>query len=276
MKNFLQKNGFYVILLMCIAIVAIAAVVMTNNDINKLVKKGLPPKSASEKQTNPDVSMGDSDIIIGDINKKLESNTAQNNVQKYYEEKKQQETAQNSAQNTITKAQQTEPTKVVDNTRDTEKTIKNVSTPVANATPVSSTITVSMIMPVDGQISTDYAMSNLIYSKTLDEWRTHNGIDIAAKADMPVKAAMAGIVEKVYKDLKMGYTVIIKHNGGYDTRYSSLGEDIKVKEGQTVKQGDIIGIVSQSASFEIAEGPHVHFEVIKDGKNVNPHDYIKQ
>lgn len=276
MKKLLQKNGFYVILLLCIVIVAIAAVVMTNSDINKLVKKELPPKNVSEKQMGPDVSQKSSDIIIGDINKKMEGNTAKNNVQEY-EEKKARETTQNntsSAQKASTNLKQSASVNTGNNTV-AEESIKNESTPVANATPVSSNVTVSMIIPVEGKISTDYAMSNLIYSKTLDEWRTHNGIDIAANKGTPVKAAMSGVVEKVYKDLKMGYTVIIKHSGGYETKYSSLGEDIKVKEGQMVKQGDVIGTVDQSASFEIADGPHVHFEVIKDGKNVNPHDYIK-
>lgn len=275
MKKFLQKNSFYVILLSCIVIVAIAAMVMVNNNINKLAKKELLPKNAAENQVGSSVNKSDSDIIIGDINKDLKGSTAQENTQKS-EQKVQPQAQKSDKENQTNQGEKTVQNQVSASAGTSEKPVKSVAAPVVDARPVASTVVASMIMPAEGTISMDYAMSNLIYSKTLDEWRTHNGIDVAAKAETPVKAAMSGIVEKVYKDLKLGNTVVIRHSGGYETKYSSLAEDIKVKEGQTVNQGDVIGYVGQSASFEIADGTHVHFEVLKDGKNVNPHDYIKK
>jgi len=264
-KKFLQKNSFYVILLSCIVIVAIAAMVTVNHNINKLAKKEVLPKNTAQNQVGSSVNKSDSDIIIGDINKDLKNGTAQENTQKS-EQKVQSQAQKSDKDNQTSQGEKTVQNQVPASAGTSEKPIKSVTAPVVDASPVASTVAASMIMPAEGTISMDYAMSNLIYSKTLDEWRTHNGIDVAAKAETPVKAAMSGIVEKVYKDLKLGNTVVIKHSGGYETRYSSLAEDIKVKEGQTVNQGDVIGYVGQSASFEIADGTHVHFEVLKDGK----------
>lgn len=114
-----------------------------------------------------------------------------------------------------------------------------------------------------------------IYSNTLMEYRSdHTGIDIKANIGDDVKASYDGTVEKIYEDNKLGYTVIINHSNGIKTQYSNLDKKIPLKVKETVKKGDIIGKVGNSASFEINDGEHIHFAIIKDNEYINPEKYI--
>ena len=115
--------------------------------------------------------------------------------------------------------------------------------------------------PVSGDTIKDYAMDCLSYNETTRDWRVHNGIDIAAEAGTQVCAAAPGTVYSVFKDDTMGHTVTIRHDGGYVTKYSSLGDDISVKAGDTVNMGDVIGTVANTSLLETAQGDHLHFSV---------------
>ena len=129
--------------------------------------------------------------------------------------------------------------------------------------------------PVSGEIIKDYAEDTLVYSKTLDEWGTHLGIDIKANKTTIVKASEAGIVEKINTDPRYGNSITINHGNGFKTIYSSLLSSDFVKLGDVVEKGDTIGTVGDSASFEIEDDAHLHFEMYKDGKQVNPTLYLK-
>ena len=91
--------------------------------------------------------------------------------------------------------------------------------------------------PVSGEEISAYSMEALSYNETTRDWRVHNGVDIAADAGTEVCAAADGEVYTVYEDDSMGYTVVIRHDGGYLTRYASLSQDIPVKSGDTVSAG---------------------------------------
>jgi len=116
----------------------------------------------------------------------------------------------------------------------------------------------------------EYSGDELFYNATLDDWRTHTGIDIAAKEGSSVLACADGIVSDVYVDDKMGTTVKITHDGGLETVYQSLDAYVNVEKGQEVKGGDVLGTVSTSAIIECTTGPHLHFECYKNGVRENP------
>ena len=128
--------------------------------------------------------------------------------------------------------------------------------------------------PVSGETITDYAMDCLSYNETTRDWRTHNGIDIAADAGTKVCAAAAGTVYTVYTDDTMGTTVVIRHEGGYVTKYASLGEDVSVAPGDTVEMGDAIGVVANSALVESALGDHLHFSVTFNDQPMDPMEFL--
>ena len=131
-----------------------------------------------------------------------------------------------------------------------------------------------VISPLDGTTVTVFSMTELIYDETMADWRTHSGLDIQAAEGDAVKTAADGTVLQVVDDELMGTTVIIQHAGGYTTQYSSLQEAPPVDEGQSVSAGDIIGHVGTTAAAENSMGPHLHFSVSRDGKVIDPAEYV--
>ena len=130
-------------------------------------------------------------------------------------------------------------------------------------------------MPVEGEIIKEFAQENLVYSTTLDEWITHNGIDIAAEKTTVVKASAEGKVKSIKNDPRYGLTVVIEHVNGYQTVYSNLLTAEFIEEGETVEAGQTIATVGNTATFEIADESHLHFEIIKDNEYMDPELYIK-
>ena len=129
--------------------------------------------------------------------------------------------------------------------------------------------------PVQGEVISGYAMEVLGYNQTTRDWRVHNGVDLAAEAGTAVTAAADGEVYTVYEDDQMGMTVVIRHQGGYTTRYASLGADVAVSAGQTVTMGQAIGVVGTSALMENALGDHVHFSVTQNDEPMDPMEFLE-
>ena len=129
--------------------------------------------------------------------------------------------------------------------------------------------------PVDGEIMKTYAKDNLLYSETLQEWTTHLGIDIKADKTTVVKSAEAGRVKTIKNDPRYGLTITIEHEDGYQTVYANLLSSEFVVEGEIVEKGQSIGTVGNTATFEVADEPHLHFEILKDGSQIDPSNLIK-
>lgn len=134
---------------------------------------------------------------------------------------------------------------------------------------------ISFAMPIEGEIIRGFAKDNLVYSETLQEWIVHTALDIKAESRDVVKASAEGTVAAIKNDPRYGLTVIIEHDGGFKTVYSNLLTAEFVVEGEQVKQGQTIGTVGSSATFEIADESHLHFEMLKDSVYVDPSIYIK-
>lgn len=132
----------------------------------------------------------------------------------------------------------------------------------------------TMVVPVFGTAYTEFADNSLVYSKTLDHWTTHMGLDIKADEGSPVRAAMDGVVEELTNDSELGLTIIINHGAKVYTKYCNLSTLDLVTVGQEVKKGDVISGIGKTALYEVSDDPHLHFEVIKDGKNVDPKKYL--
>ena len=124
--------------------------------------------------------------------------------------------------------------------------------------------------PLTGETIYDYAMDVLSYNETTRDWRVHNGIDIAAEAGTTVCAAADGTVYTTYVDDTMGTTVVIRHQDGYVTTYSSLDSELLVQPGASVTLGQAIGTVGNTAMLENALGDHLHFSVTCYDKPVDP------
>ena len=158
-----------------------------------------------------------------------------------------------------------------------ENTVKTETT--ANATENTQVTEekkpLTFTKPTDGEIIAEFAQENLIYSDTLKEWITHTGIDIKADKTSVIKASADGVVTSILNDPRYGLTVVISHDEGYETIYSNLLTAEFVVEGEEVKQGQTIGTAGNTASFESGMESHLHFEIMQDGKYLNPSIYLK-
>lgn len=148
-------------------------------------------------------------------------------------------------------------------------------TTVPEPTKKPSSATSKAAPPVDGEIVFGYAVDKLLYSVTLDQWTTHAAVDIKANAGTSVKSVFAGTVERVWKDDTLGWSVSISHANGRGTLYANLGEDVRVKVGDRVNAGDVIGTVGTSAISECALPPHLHFALTVDGVPKDPAKYVR-
>ncbi len=141
-------------------------------------------------------------------------------------------------------------------------------------TPVVAEAPSVVVSPLQGEVVAAFSVDQLLYNETLDDWRTHDGVDIAAAAGDAVLAASAGTVLSVTDDPLMGTTVVIGHSDGYETTYANLQANPPVEEGQAVTAGQTIGAVGTTAAAESAQGAHLHFAVTREGEAVDPQSFL--
>lgn len=151
-----------------------------------------------------------------------------------------------------------------------ENAAETAAPEVTEPTPVI----VETVRPLSGETIGAYAVDALSYNETTRDWRTHNGIDIAAAAGDAVCAARAGTVSAVYEDSAYGATVVVRHDNGYETHYGNLDAAAAVSVGQSVDAGDVLGAVGASATVELAQAEHLHFSVLCDGAPVDPEAFL--
>jgi murein DD-endopeptidase MepM/ murein hydrolase activator NlpD len=126
------------------------------------------------------------------------------------------------------------------------------------------------IVPVQGRITSGYNRARL--HPVLRRVRAHEGLDVAARTGEPIVATADGRVTYAGRKGGYGLTIEIDHGRGYRTRYAHASR-IEVRVGQTVSRGEIIGRVGSTGT---ATGPHVHYEVWRQGRRVDPSEYIFQ
>ena len=132
-----------------------------------------------------------------------------------------------------------------------------------------------VVAPLVGEEVAAFSVDELKYNETLGDWRTHDGVDIAAEVGTQVLAACSGTVTQVIDDDLMGTSVTIAHDDGYETIYSNLQSVPTVSEGQEVSAGEVIGSVGCTSIAEFAVPAHLHFGVTKDGVPCDPETFLK-
>lgn len=131
-----------------------------------------------------------------------------------------------------------------------------------------------MEWPVRGTVLIDYNINETVYYPTLDQYRVSPAIAVQAVEDAPVYAAADGQVLSVEQDACTGTTVTMELGNGYQAVYGQL-KDLTVAEGDTVKEGEVIGNVSEPTKYYSVEGPNLYFAVKKDGNPVDPFEYLE-
>lgn len=130
----------------------------------------------------------------------------------------------------------------------------------------------SYILPCEDEILKDYSPTPA-YDETMDDWRVHKAIDFTCEKGTPVYSVGNGRVTKVYSDTSYGYCIEIDF-GDFTGRYCGMEQGTTVKLDTVMKKGDTVGKTGD-LPCESSQEPHFHFEVIKDGKNVDPIEELK-
>ena len=152
---------------------------------------------------------------------------------------------------------------------DTDKPTPPPSTDVEEKLP-------SFILPVNGALSKKHDPKLQVYSQTMKDYRVHLGLDIVTEANAPVYASADGTVSRIWKDTRMGYCLAVEHSGDCYTIYKNLSETLPegVKEGASVRSGQLLATVGESAMVEVGEEPHLHFEMTVADLLVDPLEYF--
>ncbi len=168
--------------------------------------------------------------------------------------------------------------KRVKETQDTKEYTADETDAAAAAeieTPVADTPKImNFAAPCGGDVIKKFSDSELLYSKTMDDWRIHLGVDIAVPIGTKITACESGIAEEIKNDPEYGNTVVIRHDNIL-TKYSNLASENLPTVGDKISKGDIIGVVGDSAGSEVLDESHLHFAMCEDNIYIDPSRYIK-
>lgn len=258
-RKFINGNGFLVFLFICVCIVSFSTISLLVKDSNNFKKDRDKEsyKEAIEGQTDKTGQVSDGVGKKDDEDKKEDEDL---------KDGKKEEDNLEDKDNPESREDSGEINEINDDDLDTEAELNDDYIETSQILEDKPSFT----LPLEGEIITEFAKDTLIYSKTLEEWRGHPGIDIKGNLGTKVLAAADGHIKDIYEDSLWGNIVVIDHGKGLLSKYANLDEGINLKLGQEVKQGEVIASVGKSAKIEVLMDDHLHFEVIRDGKNIDP------
>ena len=245
-NNFFTDKGLYIVLFVCVAIVGIASWAILFNSLG------------NEEIASP--VNGTIDEVIGNKTPETEkTETTEPKTETKEPETKEPEPNQEAVSVWKETDTDTEPSEPDESEEPKEETSEK---------------TADYIWPLSGGVQVSYSMNELIYDKTMADWRTHDGIDIEAQLGTKVMAVMDGTVKEVYTDDMYGTTVVISHAYGLESIYSNLAGVPTVAVGDSISCGEVIGAVGDTAEAETNEVSHLHFAMRLNGESVDPSDYL--
>ena len=136
----------------------------------------------------------------------------------------------------------------------------------------------SFILPVSGTLSSKHDPELQVFSPSMNDYRVHLGIDLVTKENAPVYAAADGKISEIWVDPLMGYCIAISHSGNCVTVYKNLADTLPdgITKGASVRSGQLIATVGESAIVEVASEPHLHFEMTVGELAVDPLEYFDE
>ena len=170
----------------------------------------------------------------------------------------------------VTVPLQTDPAPVTDAPQ-TEAVFEDAAEPVGTTAPAKEDIVFSL--PVQTKTGKDFSMGIPVFSATMNDYRTHNGVDFTADPGTPVCAVAKGKVTRVVNDSLFGNTVTVDHGGGIVSTVSGLANEGLIREGENVNNETVLGVAGE-IPVEAADGSHIHLEIRVDGVLQDPLDVM--
>ncbi|AID45244.1 Stage II sporulation protein related to metaloproteases [Candidatus Arthromitus sp. SFB-mouse-NL] len=275
-KVFGKKEKINLFVFIGIAIVLALIIYFSNSSFNNNYAEGNKTQVTDNTKFNEELNINESNMdnalqvnnIPSDTNTKNEDvlNTSNNQEVKDIVSKN----------DNLDKLSNTDiATNLIEDKKDlVNKDVVDVDLDKDNVQVSASTLTFSS--PVEGSLIREYSVDTM-YSKTLNTWRTRDGVDLKADKGESVMSVLDGVVEKIDNDLtEKGQYIVIKHDNGFKSVYTNLDEEIKVVNGQKVRKGEVIATVGNSSGNYSNEdyGSHLNFVMYLNNEEVNPADYI--
>lgn len=255
-KDMKKLPGFYIALCCCVLVIGLAGYF---TELRSSDKAQVSNENANEES----VFSGNIDSYTEEAINRNAVPASETVTQEEYAEETQSSTAPETEEEAVSvyNADYTEPAAE-------EYEINNPDTEAAVIVSAEDT---KFEAPVSGDVLETFS-DKLVYNSAMSDWRTHDGVDLAAEVGCSVHAAANGTVTSIFSDAS-GEGIEIEHAGGIVTRYMGLKSIENLNEGDSISAGDVIGLVGESKGENVKES-HLHFEVYKDGTAVNPADYM--
>lgn len=274
LTGFLDRFGFYLILLVCLMIISVTAILTRGGRANPPITREdqNPPNiqvegEAAETPLDNDIDIIVTDIINGDEDPSQDNTAEQSDVDENLETSN-----EGSGNLSPNDERDDEEADLESDTEDADEGAEEEGVPASAEGQEGESL--EMTVPVNGQVLRPYSVDKLLYSPTLKEWSTHTGIDIAGPLGGEVRAVLDGVVESIKEDPLMGIVITLAHENDLKTVYMGLSTKDMVREGQQIQKGQVISGIGRTAAFEILDDPHLHFEVLLNGEHQDPSDYI--
>ena len=130
------------------------------------------------------------------------------------------------------------------------------------------------VWPVSGEPTHPFSGDELVFNETMQDWRTHNGVDLAADEGADVLVPVSGTVKNVYEDGRWGGVAEIEASDGALVRVCGL-KTVSAAQGQSAEAGEKLGTAGE-IDVESAQQPHIHVEVLQNGEYTDPQAYFGQ
>ncbi|NLV51502.1 MAG: M23 family metallopeptidase [Clostridiales bacterium] len=249
-------KGFYIVLFICMAAVSITAWILTRsfNKAGKEISDSLEASISSAVEDNYSI------YTLPEATPKLDNREAEPPATAIAE----------PSETVIAVPEQTEPVYAQEDERESEE----AAAVLPEADDYAAEAPTSFIWPASGEVEREHSIEALLYDRTMADWRTHSGIDIASALGTKVASVAAGTVVSVINDPLYGTVVTIDHGGGLRSIYANLAAEPSARDGDHVGTGQIIGSVGNTSLAEAGEVTHLHFEMKLDGEPVDPLVYL--
>ncbi len=239
------------------------------NDNNNVIDNAIQVKEDSSKKIDNNIknnqNLNKNDLAQADKNKDIVQENKSKNI------------AQENKNNTVVEKNNEKVNDTQKNLNKEKVTTSDLAENKAEEVAVSSPSNISFVTPVEGNVIREFT-TDTVFSKTLNTWRTREGIDFKAEIGSPVVSVLDGVIEKIDNDLtERGQYIVVKHNDGFKTIYTNLDEEVKVVNGQKVRKGEVIATVGNTSGNYSNEdyGSHFNFVMYLNNEEVNPSEYIK-
>jgi murein DD-endopeptidase MepM/ murein hydrolase activator NlpD len=272
--DFFDTKGFYIIVAVCLLVIGFSVYTIATTDFTKYeVEQNQENKQSLNNQVKlpeiPQPQVGSKEVAKHDNLKKESSKSITNSTIRSTQSGNNSKNSNNK--NTSSTA--------LSKKQDNKKMDSNIQIGTGTSqddVEVINPVDFKPIFPTIGKVIREFSDQSLVYSKTLDEWTEHPGIDIEAKEGSDVKACFDGTVIDLGEDPLYGKYVVIDHGDGYISKYYNFKDLKDIQIGDIVRQGEKIGEVGTSSNIEYMDPPHLHFEILYNGENQNPLKFLPQ